>query len=227
LRAQRPLIPDESVDIVISNCVVNLVRDGEKSGLIGEIFRVLKPGGRIAISDIVSDEQVPADLKADPELWSGCITGAFQEQVLLWELEAAGFYGITLDQWSEAPFRVLHGIEFRALTVTARKGKEGPCFEANQAVIYKGPWKKVEDDDGHVLRRGERAAVCAKTYRIYTQPPYKEHFIPVPPHTEVHENKRVPFDCTRTAPRHPRETKGEAYRETSQEKGACCSSDGC
>jgi SAM-dependent methyltransferase len=225
LRHEHPLVPDASVDIVISNCVLNLVRDSDKPKLIREIFRVLKPGGRIAISDIVSDEFVPADLKADPELWSGCIAGAFQEEKR--ELEAAGFYGIAWDRWEEEPFRVVQGIEFRALTVTARKGKEGPCFEANQAVIYRGPWRKVEDDDGHVLRRGERTAVCAKTYRLFTRAPYEEHVVPVPSRVPVPEGDQRPFDCERTAPRHPRETKGEAYLETSGGDGSCCPTGEC
>ena len=82
-RRTRPLIPDSSVDLVISNCVLNLVNEAERTQMIREILRVLKPGGRVAISDIVSDEPVPAALKQNPELWSGCISGAFQEQAFL------------------------------------------------------------------------------------------------------------------------------------------------
>ena len=55
---------------------------------------------------------------------------------------------------------VVDGIEFRSVTVTAHKGKQDPCYEANQAVLYAEPWKRVEDDDGHVLERGARTAVC-------------------------------------------------------------------
>jgi len=82
-RQDHPLIDDGSVDLVISNCVLNLASDSEKAQLVSEIFRVLKPGGRVAISDIVSDEPIPDHLKADPELWSGCISGAFQEAEFL------------------------------------------------------------------------------------------------------------------------------------------------
>jgi SAM-dependent methyltransferase len=81
LRAETPLIPDESVDIVISNCVLNLVHNDQKLGLVSEIQRVLRPGGRIALSDIVSDENVPLELQNDPVLWSGCISGAFREEI--------------------------------------------------------------------------------------------------------------------------------------------------
>ncbi len=123
-------------------------------------------------ADIVSDEAVPEHLKADPELWSGCVSGAFQERELLRVLEAAGFHGTHIEAWAEKPFAVVEGIEFRSVTVTAHKGKQGPCVETNQAVVYRGPWKRVEDDDGHVLERGKRVAVCDKTYRILTGEPY-------------------------------------------------------
>jgi ubiquinone/menaquinone biosynthesis C-methylase UbiE len=79
-RRTNPAVADDSVDLVISNCVLNLVSDADKKRLVHEIHRVLKPGGRVAISDIVSDETIPRHLKDDPELWSGCISGAFQEQ---------------------------------------------------------------------------------------------------------------------------------------------------
>jgi len=227
LRHERPLVPDASVDLVISNCVLNLVHDREKSPLLAEIFRVLKPGGRIAISDIISDEEVPEDLKRDPDLWSGCVSGAFQENELLRGLESAGFYGVTIDRWADEPFRVVRGIEFRAVTITARKGKEGPCFEGNQAVIYKGPWRKVEDDDNHVLRRGERMAVCEKTYRILTSPPYAADIIPVPPRLAVPDEERRPYDCSRIAPRHPRESKGETYTGTTEGDTPRCSPGSC
>ena len=227
LRREHPLIPDVSVDVVVSNCVLNLVPEEDKSQLIREIFRVLKPGGRIAISDIVSDEDVPEDLKADPDLWSACVSGAFQEGKLLRELERAGFYGIALDTWTEEPYRTVRGIEFRSVTVTARKGKEGPCFESNQAVIYRGPWKRVEDDDGHVLLRGERTAVCAKTFRLLTAEPYAGQIVPIEPRVPVLEAERAPFDCSRTTPRHPRETKGQAYTVTSEGSSSACGSNGC
>ena len=224
LREQEPLIASESVDLVVSNCVLNLVREQDKQALIGEIFRVLRLGGRIALSDIVSDESVPQHLRDDPQLWSGCVSGAFQELELLRELERAGFHAIALDQWSEEPFAVVEGIEFRSVTVTARKGKQGPCYEGNQAVIYRGPWRRVEDDDGHVLERGVRTAVCEKTFRILTGEPYAAQTIAVEPRTAVAAEERRGFDCTRTEPRSPRETKGSEYRETREGcgEGKCC-----
>ena len=223
LRREAPLIADDSVDIVVSNCVLNLVRDEDKSQLIREIFRVLKVGGRIAISDIVSDEDVPRELRDDPDLWSGCISGAFQELDLLRQLEEAGFHGIAIDKWEHETFAVVDGIEFRSGTVTASKGKQGPCFEANQAVIYAGPWKRVEDDDGHVPERGVRTAVCAKTQRILRSAPYAGQTIMIEPRVAIPEDERKVFDCSRTSERSPRESKGQDYSETrSGDPSGCC-----
>lgn len=221
LRAEAPMIPDDSVDLVVSNCVLNLVREADKQQLVQEIFRVLKRGGRIAISDIVSDEPVPEALRKDPALWSGCISGAFQERALLEAFERAGFHGIRIDEWAQEPFAVVDGIEFRSVTVTARKGKQGPCLEANQSVVYAGPWRRVEDDDGHVLERGVRSAVCAKTFEILTSEPYAAETIGIEPRVTIPEAERAPFDCSRSAPRDPQESKGKRYDET-RVGGACC-----
>ncbi|MDP2311988.1 MAG: methyltransferase domain-containing protein [Pseudomonadota bacterium] len=221
-RRDAPMIASGSVDVVVSNCVLNLVDDAAKPELIREIFRVLKVGGRIAISDIVSDEVAPPALRNDPDLWSGCISGAFQEYELLRLLEEAGFHGIEIDKWQAEPWRVVQGIEFRSVTVTAHKGKQGACKEANQAVIYRGPWKQVEDDDGHVFRRGERVAVCAKTFALLTSGPYTGQTIGIEPLAPIAPEDRAAFDCTRTVARHPRETKGLDYDVTRDGDGACC-----
>lgn len=225
LRRTAPLVADASVDLVVSNCVLNLVGERDKRRLVHEIFRVLKVGGRIAIADIVSDEPVPAHLKADPELWSGCISGAFEESRLLAELEAAGFHGVRIEEWGEEPFAVVEGIEFRSVTLTAHKGKQGPCYETNQAVVYRGPWRRVEDDDGHVLVRGERTAVCEKTFRLLTSDPYAAETVPVPARVPGADPEGRAFDCARPRRRDPRETKGAGYRDT--RAPACGPGEGC
>ncbi len=79
LRIKKPLVESDSIDVVVSNCVLNLVSNSNRRQMFEEIYRVLKRGGRAVISDIVSDEDVPQDLQDDPELWSGCISGAFRE----------------------------------------------------------------------------------------------------------------------------------------------------
>ena len=92
LRVKHPLIASESIDVVVSNCVLNLVEPKSKRELFDEIFRVLKKGGRAVISDIVSDEEVPEAMRNDPELWSGCISGAFSEEGFRQAFEHAGLY---------------------------------------------------------------------------------------------------------------------------------------
>jgi arsenite methyltransferase len=224
---EDPLVADESVDIVISNCVLNLVKPEDKPQLFREMHRVLKRGGRAAISDIVSDEEVPAHLRADPTLWSGCVSGAYQEREFLRAFEAAGFHGVAIDKRDAEPWQTVEGIEFRSVTVTAYKGKEGPCLERNQAVIYKGPWSAVHDDDGHKLERGVPVAVCDKTFRIYTSEPYGQDILPVPPRVEVPLEKAGAFDCSRPAHRDPRETKGLEYTATTEPLGVCCPDTKC
>lgn len=225
LRANDPMIASDSVDVVLSNCVLNLVDPEDRRRLFAELHRVLKRGGRAVISDIVCDEVVPERLKNDPELWSGCISGAFVEHEFLAEFEEAGFYGVEIIVRQEEPWATVEGIEFRSVTVRAFKGKEGPCRDHHQAVVYRGPWKSVTDDDGHVLRRGVRTAVCAKTYNIYTNAPYADAIIPVPPHTPVTAEEATQFNCRRNAIRDPRETKGVEFDKTELPMSDCCGSD--
>ena len=227
LRRTAPLVADGTVDVVVSNCVLNLVDAAQKEQLFGEIFRVLKKGGRAVISDITSDEEIPEHLQRDPELWSGCISGAMTESGLLAAFERAGFYGMRILARQAAPWRTVEGIEFRSLTVEAFKGKQGPCYEHLQAVVYRGPFKEVLDDDGHRMERGQRYAVCAKTFALYRSEPYTAHFEPVEPRVPVPADSTAPFDCSRTALRHPRETKGLDYTATTEANGPCCGPDGC
>jgi len=222
IRHTQPLIADESIDVIVSNCVLNLVRPEDKKALFAELYRVLKRGGRVAISDIVSDEPVPEHLAKDPDLWSACISGAFLEEDFLKGFEDAGFYGIHIEDFQSKPYQVVGGIEFRSITLTAYKGKEGPCIERNQAVIYRGPWRQVVDDDNHVLPRGVRIAVCDKTFEIYSRAPYQDQFILVPPLEEIPPAQAAVFDCSREQRRHPGETKGAGYKVTGATANVCC-----
>ena len=79
------------------------------------MYRVLKRGGRVAISDIVCDEPVPEHLVNDPNLWSACVSGAFQEEEFLRAFEEAGFHGIRIEEFCSEPYQTVEGIEFRAV----------------------------------------------------------------------------------------------------------------
>ncbi len=226
LRVTHPLIASDSVDVVVSNCVLNLVEPRAKRQMFEEIFRVLRRGGRAVISDIVADEPVPQAMQDDPELWSGCISGALTEEGFLAAFTEAGFYGVEILKLDSKPWQTVEGIEFRSMTIQALKGKQGPCFERNQAVIYRGPFKEVLDDDGHRMERGVRYAVCDKTYNLYKKAPYGSYFDFLDPIEEVALADAKPFDCSRTALRHPRESKGLEYNVTTAAAecvgGDCC-----
>jgi arsenite methyltransferase len=88
-------LPDNSVDVVISNCVINL--SGDKDRVVGEAFRVLKPGGRFAVSDVVVRGEVPAQVQHSMELWVGCIAGALSDYEYVAKLARAGFDSIDIE----------------------------------------------------------------------------------------------------------------------------------
>jgi hypothetical protein len=149
------------------------------------------------------------------------------ESDFLEAFERAGFYGVRLLERQGSPWRTVEGIELRAVTVEAFRGKEGPCLERNQAVVYRGPFKEVLDDDGHRLERGRRYAVCDKTFRIYGRAPYREHFELIEPLTPIPLEEARPFACDGARLRHPRETKGEGYDATTEATGTCGGPEGC
>lgn len=91
-------IDDASVDVIISNCVINLSPD--KDAVFSEAFRVLKPGGRLVVSDIVTQGDLPIDVRRNVEAWVGCVAGALDENEYLGKIKAAGFVGVTVESRS-------------------------------------------------------------------------------------------------------------------------------
>jgi SAM-dependent methyltransferase len=90
-------LPDESVDVIISNCVINLSED--KDAVVREAFRVLKRGGRFAVSDVVIRGAVPSAIRRSMELWVGCVAGALEEDEYAAKLKAAGFESVEVEPW--------------------------------------------------------------------------------------------------------------------------------
>jgi arsenite methyltransferase len=105
-------LPDNTADVIISNCVINL--SGDKDRVMHEAFRVLKPGGRVAVSDVVIRGEVPAEVRKSMELWVGCIAGALQESEYRQKLQAAGFESIEVE-----PTRIYQVEEARAFLTAA------------------------------------------------------------------------------------------------------------
>jgi SAM-dependent methyltransferase len=101
-------LPDRSVDVVISNCVINLSADKDK--VLREAFRVLRPGGRFAVSDVVVRGEIPPEIRRSLELWAGCVAGALEEQEYRAKLKAAGFVDIEIE-----PTRIYRAEDAREL----------------------------------------------------------------------------------------------------------------
>ena len=105
-------LPDNTVDVIISNCVINLSADKER--VLAEAFRVLKPGGRFAVSDVVVRGEVPAELRRNMELWIGCVAGALEETDYRHKLQRAGFEQVDLE-----PTRIYRAADAKGFLETA------------------------------------------------------------------------------------------------------------
>lgn len=185
LRRDSPLVPTGSIDVVISNCVLNLVATVRKDHMFAELARVLRPGGRAVISDIVSDIDVPAAMREDPELWSGCYSGAIQEQRFLDGFRGAGLVGIRLVKREARSWETVEDVEFRSVTVEAYK----PLAPVpGRAVLYRGPYAAVETETGLRLRRSEMVPLPPSAAAGLLTAPFAgdllffEYDEPAPPH---------------------------------------------
>lgn len=120
-------LPENSVDVIISNCVINLSAD--KDQVIREAFRVLKPGGRFAVSDVVVDGELPPEIRRDMELYVGCVAGALERAQYLEKLADAGFTDSRIEPTRRYKFSDLEGfssnVEFRRMTEDAKKNLDG------------------------------------------------------------------------------------------------------
>ena len=170
---ESPPIPSKSVDIVTSNCVVNLSPD--KSRVFQEIWGMLKDGGRAVIADIVSDREVPPRLKTNPELWGECTVGALTEETFLAALEQAGFFGIEI--LKKTYWKSIDGFPFYSVTVRGWKfEKTAGCTFIGQRAVYLGPQKAVIDEEGHTFPRGVPIEICTDTAFKLRTPSYLGRF---------------------------------------------------
>jgi len=112
-------LPDGSVDVIISNCVINLSAD--KDAVLREAFRVLKPGGRFAVSDVVSRGGVPEEVRVNRDLWVGCIAGALDQDDYAARLRGAGFCEVSVEPWRT------YDATFASAFIRARKPDAACC----------------------------------------------------------------------------------------------------
>ncbi len=170
-QTESPMIQDDSISLVISNCVLNLVAQSDRVQMMQEIFRVLKPGGRVAISDIVCDKFVPEDMRQDPELWSGCISGAFHEKEFLSAFSDAGFVNVAYDKWEDEPWQMIEEIAFRSVTLVAEKPLVKTSCKKDVEVMYCGAFDAVTDAFGNVFEKGKRVLVSERdAQHLFSEP---------------------------------------------------------
>ena len=220
---QCVMIPDESIDLVVSNCVLNLVDDDRKKQLMQEIYRVIKKTGSVAISDIVADRPIPEHLKKDDNLWTGCLSGAFQWHEFHQAFAAVGFHGMT--EVKSYFWQRVEDINFHSVTIRAYKGKVGPCYETYRSALYTGPMSQVADDDGHVFVRGKWERVCEKTANLLTRAPYAGQFMVTAALED--EAKKIPFDCGPKAEHLGLSSELEKKFQEALDGGSCCEPGEC
>ena len=165
-------VEDQRVDLIVSNCVINLAPDKVK--VFREMYRVLKPGGRFTISDIVADQPIPNYMMYDKEKWGDCLSGALRLGEYWGGLRQAGFVGI--HQVGFIPWRVIDGIHFLSLTLTGYKllDHEKPT---SQFATFTGPFSRITDERGHTFTRGIPQQIDETTEQLFMSPPYKDQFL--------------------------------------------------
>mgnify|MGYP006280625527 CR=1 FL=1 len=141
-------LPDESADVVISNCVINL--SPHKRRAFSEIYRILKPGGRLVISDVASQEDVPIEIQYNEKLRGECLGGAFRVDRLFGLLGDVGYRQTTV--LKRFPYRKVRGHQFYSITYSAVKPGS-----ATRRLVYRGPFAAVVTEDGRVIERGQVA----------------------------------------------------------------------
>jgi len=179
-------LADNSFDIVISNCVINLSTD--KAAVLNEVHRVLKPGGEFYFSDVYADRRVPAELVDDPVLYGECLSGALYWNDFQNLAKQCGFADPRLAE--DRPLLIGHQkiealighIGFFSATYRLWKinGLEPACEDYGQAVVYKGSIEKQEStymlDKHHLIEAGKMFLVCGNTYRMLKESRLAPHF---------------------------------------------------
>lgn len=166
-------VADNTIDLIISNCVINLAPDKRK--VFCEMFRVAKPGGRFTISDIVADQPVPQYLVHDSEKWGDCLSGALTLTDYMAGMIDAGFVGIHLV--TSSPWRRIDGIHFFSVTLTGYKLPTNASVPGVRYATLRGPFSRVTDERGTTYTRGIPEALTPDSALILSQPPFASLFV--------------------------------------------------
>lgn len=165
-------IEDNSIDVAAQNCLFNIFKVDDLQKALSEMYRVLKPHGKLVLSDPVCEEEIPAHLKNDERLRAQCLTGALPLKDYISMLTGVGFG--TIEIRAKRPYRLLdpghydtdHIIPIESVEVCAIKDPmpaDGPCVFTGKTAIYFGKDEFFDDEKGHVLLYNQPAAVCDKT----------------------------------------------------------------
>jgi hypothetical protein len=225
---QEPAVEADSVALLVADFPLNRYGwQADGAAALSEALRTLRRGGRVLCPLLLVDEPV-AGRHVLRGLGDPIPLALPTEAASLTAFEAAGFHGISLHAAGGRPVDRIEGADVRLWLIEAFKGKQGPCWELGQAVIYRGPWREVRDDDGHVYARGARVAVCAKTYDLLCQAPYDGQFVGLRAEHEPPLEQAQAFDCNTPALRHPQVTKGlQAFVGQVAADSRCAPGSGC
>ncbi len=165
-------VPDASVDVVAQNCLFNIFEPADLAKALKEAYRVLKPGGRLLMSDPIATEPIPPHLKQDERLRALCLSGALTYPEYVQHLVDVGFGQVEVR--AKRPYRLLdkHNYQLDAdlllesldsVSFKVDVPDDGACIFTGKTAIYRGMEELFDDGAGHVLQRGVPAAVCDKT----------------------------------------------------------------
>jgi SAM-dependent methyltransferase len=165
-------VDNESIDVAAQNCLFNIFHDGDLQQALSEIYRVLKPHGRLVMSDPICEQTIPDHLRKDEKLRALCLSSALPMQDYLNMLTSIGFG--TVEVRAKRPYRILspnhyqvdENIYIESLEICAIKDPmpaDGPCIFTGKEAIYFGDEEYFDDQKGHVLMQNQPVAVCDKT----------------------------------------------------------------
>jgi len=203
--AGQTWLEDRACGWIAAAFLMNTLTDADLRSALAECRRTMKTGGVFRCIVLAADERE----SEGPLTYAGYqMQRVPLEPQIADDLAQAGFHGITLTELAGTPILTAGGAELRLLGAEAHLGTAGVCLDHGDAAIYLGPWKSVEDDDGHTYPRGVRIAVCEKTAGVLARAPYAGSFLILKALDPPAPGAAPLFDCSRDAVRDPGETKG-------------------